>query len=261
MNEWLANPSPQPGQPTHATVDGLYATVDKGVLYVGRVDRVPTVPEVKSAVDRFVPAGIEVSAFFPLAPGANLTANTAVVRWDVAAREASVPEVPPVPAVGTPSPAFGPTMLTEHFSLDEFTASATAKARGIANVPGPAEIQALQSLALNVLEPTRRSLGPLYVLSGFRSAALNAAVGGAQESQHRVGEAADVASRTIPTASLFAWMRANVPFDQLILEMVDPKNPFKGWVHVSYRAGGNQRREVLAASVGPGGKTVYQRLA
>ncbi|MGK5738609.1 D-Ala-D-Ala carboxypeptidase family metallohydrolase [Micromonospora sp. URMC 103] len=48
------------------------------------------------------------------------------------------------------------------------------------------------------LEALRRSLGdkPLYVSSGFRSRACNNQVGGASDSQHLYGTAADVVSRT-----------------------------------------------------------------
>ncbi|MFC4145733.1 D-Ala-D-Ala carboxypeptidase family metallohydrolase [Micromonospora mangrovi] len=48
------------------------------------------------------------------------------------------------------------------------------------------------------LEALRRSLGdqPIYVTSGFRSIACNSQVGGASDSQHLYGNAADVTSRS-----------------------------------------------------------------
>ncbi|MEU4482733.1 D-Ala-D-Ala carboxypeptidase family metallohydrolase [Micromonospora sp. NPDC023966] len=65
---------------------------------------------------------------------------------------------------------------------------------------GPLSSTATRGMALRTmwkLEALRRSLGdtPLYVTSGFRSIACNQQVGGASDSQHLYGDAADLTSR------------------------------------------------------------------
>lgn len=135
--------------------------------------------------------------------------------------------------------------LSKHFSLAELTVTGT----GLANVPGPKERAALAALAQNILEPLRVHVGvPIVVTSGFRSRAVNAAVGGEPSSQHVLGEAADiVCAANAPRQLCEAIIRMALPFDQLIQE-------HGRWVHVSY--GPRARRQVLTA-VKRRGKTVY----
>lgn len=127
--------------------------------------------------------------------------------------------------------------LSEHFSLAEFTASATANQIGDANQPGAAEIDRLKALCRNVLEPVRSHFGrPIRVNSGYRSLRTNRAVGSSDTSQHRRGEAADIEIDGVANAVLAQWIRDNLDFDQLILEAYKPGVPGSGWVHVSWRA-------------------------
>lgn len=129
----------------------------------------------------------------------------------------------------------------KYFTIHELTRSDTAIAKGISNVPTEKEKRALEALVENVLDPLREAYGkPIRISSGYRSPALNRAVGGVSNSQHVAGEAADisVASKT-ENEKLFNLIQSlGIPFDQLIDE--------KGfsWVHVSYREGRN-RKEVL----------------
>ena len=69
----------------------------------------------------------------------------------------------------------------------------------------------------------------------------NAAVGGAAASQHMKGEAADITTGSVAdNLRLFERIAASaIPFDQLIDEN-------RGrWIHISYRADGKNRRQVL----------------
>ena len=85
------------------------------------------------------------------------------------------------------------TRISKHFVLEEFTASPTAKAKGIRNVPGHQEIVNLAGLVHHVLEPLREAMGhAIKIGSGYRCPALNQAVGGVSNSQHMKGEAADL---------------------------------------------------------------------
>lgn len=84
-------------------------------------------------------------------------------------------------------------LFTKNFSYDELIASATAKRLGIDNTPTPEEKEKLRKLAEDILQPIRDAWkGVIVVNSGYRSEALNKAVGGVKNSQHRLGEAADI---------------------------------------------------------------------
>ncbi len=81
---------------------------------------------------------------------------------------------------------------------------------------------------------------PITVNSGYRCPELNAAVKGSKTSQHMSGQAADIdTGDRQQNKLLFEHIRKNLPFDQLI----DESN--FAWVHVSYRADGNNRMQVL----------------
>jgi len=140
-------------------------------------------------------------------------------------------------------------MLSPHFARWEFTVSQEAVRRGIANEPSAAQWDRLEALAVTILEPAREHCGPLHINSGYRSAALNAAIGGAANSQHMRGEAADVIPKQGTLSDLFKWMHANAPFDQIIWE-------FGAWVHVSHVIDTPARHVALVATK-LNGKTVY----
>ena len=149
----------------------------------------------------------------------------------------------------------------KYFTLHELTASPTAKRRGINNNPDGAVRANLTALVSNILDPLREMWGaPIIVTSGYRCGALNRAVGGASKSQHVTGCAADI--RTVSDTltdnkKLFdTLIKSGLPFDQLIWEYGDDRGP--DWIHVSYVPGG--RREVLRASTGKDGKTIYTHI-
>lgn len=138
--------------------------------------------------------------------------------------------------------------LSPNFSLAEFTASATASAQGIANVPGPRQIAAMQLLCAKVLEPVRAHFGkPVRITSGFRSVKLCLAVGSSSSSQHAQGEAADFEIPGIDNVTVAKFIRDRMAFDQLILENYVCGQPNSGWIHVSYRDS-RLRKDVLTYS-------------
>jgi len=137
------------------------------------------------------------------------------------------------------------TYISKNFTLEELTASATAKAKGIRNVPGQTDIINLCALVHNVLQPLRNWWGrPIKIGSGFRSLALNNAVGGVHNSQHMRGEAADlcIEGDLKQGREWFNWIKNHCDFDQLIWEH-NSKDSY--WVHVSYRADGKNRRQAI----------------
>ena len=124
-------------------------------------------------------------------------------------------------------------MLSEHFSLDEFVISATAKAMNIKNDPGSSELANLRFLCREVLEPARRVLGePIHITSGYRCLALNRAVGGVAQSYHLRGLAADLHIESDDHASHLASALNAQPYCDLIL--VEHAHG-ASWLHVQVR--------------------------
>lgn len=149
--------------------------------------------------------------------------------------------------------------LSRFFTLAEMTHSDTAVREGIANRPGAAEADALRALCTAVLDPLREAVGrPIKVNSGYRGPALNQRIGGAPNSQHARGQAADIQSPGTAVLDLFKRViQLGLPFDQLIYEA---RNASTKWVHVSHNPGAN-RGEIRVAEFAPNGRpTGYPRV-
>jgi hypothetical protein len=58
----------------------------------------------------------------------------------------------------------------------------------------------------------------------------------------------------IKNSEIFKYIKDNLNFDQLIWEFGDDTNP--SWVHVSYKANGKQRKQILRA-IKKNGDTKY----
>ena len=144
--------------------------------------------------------------------------------------------------------------ITKHFSLREMSNSATATRLGLENTPPPALMTNILKVCER-LEQVREHYGlPIRVLSCYRSAAVNAAVGGSQTSAHRFGLAADFEIDGVPNLELARWCRDNIAdYDQIIYEFGPT-----GWVHMGFTATSQPRKQLLSA-VKQGGKTVYKQ--
>ncbi len=135
--------------------------------------------------------------------------------------------------------------LTDNFTLEGLCYSDTALRRGLDNTPNSGNIHYLQRLSEELLEPAWALLGPFHINSGFRSPAVNQAVGGAQNSAHMDGRAADIAPLHMSLTEAFDACRA-LPFDQLIIEC-------GAWLHLAIaRDGETPRHQTLKATGGPG---------
>lgn len=133
--------------------------------------------------------------------------------------------------------------LSEHFTLDELTASQEAARRGLDNTPTAEQIGNLRGLCVYILEPLRLSYNrPVVVSSGFRSAAVNKLIGGAKKSDHLVGLAADFTVPGISTEDVCQrLMVLGLPCKQVI-------NEFGRWVHVSLSKDPSRPAELLTAA-------------
>lgn len=123
--------------------------------------------------------------------------------------------------------------LTPHFTLDEFTASDTAARHGLDNSVPP-ELMANAIAAAEMMERIREALGgkPIIVTSGYRSPAVNKAVGSGPRSDHPKALAFDFKCPAFGTpyeiCQHLAPLVSVLDIGQLIHE-------FGRWVHVSAR--------------------------
>lgn len=113
--------------------------------------------------------------------------------------------------------------LTTNFSLRELTRSRFADRNKIKNNPSQTVIDRLREVA-ETLEEIRATVGrPLMVTSGYRSPAVNRAVGGTPSSAHVAGWAVDYYCSVLSVDELAAATAATLPkgalrFDQIIVE-------------------------------------------
>ena len=115
--------------------------------------------------------------------------------------------------------------MTPHFTLAELTHT---DHRTLDNTPDAQQLANLQRLA-EFLETVKTTLGgkAVIITSGYRSKAVNDAVGSKDTSQHRQGLAADFrVPGMAPDAVVRAIISAKLPFDQIIRE-------YDAWTHIS----------------------------
>jgi len=139
--------------------------------------------------------------------------------------------------------------LSKNLTLKEAIKSNTASRLGIDNTPEQWEINNLRAVAENVFQPIRDHFGvPIGVSSGYRSKALNKAIGGSKYSQHMIGEALDIDADIygkVTNAEIFNYIKDNLEWDQMIWEFGDDDEP--NWVHVSYKESGFNRKQIKRA--------------
>ena len=137
--------------------------------------------------------------------------------------------------------------LSEHFKLEELCKTKT----GIENVPNEAQVENLTRLC-RWLEQLRRRWNNLYgegddpiiINSGFRSPAVNKAVGGVSTSNHLTGCAADIRCIGMEQALRYAAILLDISdlnredYDELLIEQ--KRNVI--WIHFAVRPKDNRRR-------------------
>lgn len=133
--------------------------------------------------------------------------------------------------------------LTQNFTLEEMTKTS----KKVDNTPNSVQIGHIKETAA-MLQTLRDMYGKgISINSGFRSAALNKAVGGSATSAHSYGYAAD----TVPSDGnmreyqkvVLEWAKTH-KFDQIIIEY--PKDYVATWIHIGYKNGsGMQRKQII----------------
>ena len=140
--------------------------------------------------------------------------------------------------------------LSKNLSLNEVTKSTTALRRGINNTPTEEHIENLKYVAEKVFQPIREHFGvPIYISSGYRSQALNEAIGGSPRSFHSHGMALDLdqdgRNKRVSNADVFYYIKNNLPYTELIWEFGDETNP--NWVHVAIAPGRENEKNTKIA--------------
>ena len=148
--------------------------------------------------------------------------------------------------------------ISKNFTLKEFTKSSTADRLGIDNsVQDQQTLVNLCALTHNILQNVREEHGRVNCNSIFRCLDLNRAIKSSDNSQHVKGEAGDIECPAIDNFRLANWIATNLDYDMVLLEFYTKGIPDSGWVHVSFKADGSNRKKQLTA-VKKKGKTVYQ---
>jgi len=145
--------------------------------------------------------------------------------------------------------------LSKNFTLAEIEHSSTAKRLGISNEMPKKHIDNMQRLITDLVQPMRNDLGPIRITSGYRSKALNSAIGGSNRSQHSKGQALDLQfwkRGEMNNEKIYKWiLESGLQFDQMI-------NEFDfAWIHLSLKEAGN-RKDVLEAYKDKEGYTAYR---
>ena len=123
--------------------------------------------------------------------------------------------------------------ITKNFTKEELVASATASKLKIDNTPSEEQGCMLCLLAYRILQPLRDRYGkPIRITSGFRSKALNKALGGVPSSQHLKGEAADINNGVAENKKIFHLAKQMIDEGKLeVGQLIDEKG--YSWIHIS----------------------------
>ena len=121
-------------------------------------------------------------------------------------------------------------MLSEHFAENEFTCKHCGKGA-----------EKINPRLIELLEKLRYEIGgyPLYINSGYRCETHNKNVGGAANSQHVKGNAADIACPKQLSFGEFKWYVDQLPFDGI---GIYERGENEGWIHVDVRDGGKNSK-------------------
>lgn len=142
--------------------------------------------------------------------------------------------------------------ISDHITYNEATKSQTAIRKDIDNSPNSDQLEAMEYVAKKGFEPLREHHGKAIGISSFlRVELLNISIGGSKTSGHVKGDSididADIYNNGITNREIFDFYhKGDIDFDQLIMEYPDEDGEPR-WVHISIKADGSNRKEVLVA--------------
>ena len=113
----------------------------------------------------------------------------------------------------------------------------------------------MNTLVNKVLDPLREKVGAIRVNSGYRTPAHNKQIGGATNSQHCKGEAADIFPLEKDIGDVFTMIIREFKYDQVILERKNSR-----WIHISYSDGKNRQNAMTAIVDKVTGKASYKNV-
>ena len=113
--------------------------------------------------------------------------------------------------------------LSPHFMLTEFL----NLGKYPDNLPTPQVLFNLKYGCQYLLEPARREVGAIIVNSGYRNEAYNREVGGVRNSQHLLGQAADIRPKDPRQFQRLVDFLRNCPYTEQLLT-----GP--GWLNISW---------------------------
>ena len=115
------------------------------------------------------------------------------------------------------------TRLSPHFKLGEFL----NLKKYPENIPTMQVVANLTYGCHQLLEPARQIVDPILINSGFRNEAVNRTVGGVTNSQHLIGQAADIRPKDpAQFQRLVDFLRHHALTDQLLTGST--------WLHISW---------------------------
>jgi zinc D-Ala-D-Ala carboxypeptidase len=145
--------------------------------------------------------------------------------------------------------------LTPNFTLEEMTRSMYAIRNDIDNTPSQEIVNNLTQIC-KLLETIRNYANmAVSVTSGYRCLELNKAIGGASNSQHVLGQAADIHIKGFTTEQAYRMIKGMVLNGEITVGQVIQE--FDNWVHISTPTEDN-KNEFLRATKS-NGKTVYTK--
>ena len=129
--------------------------------------------------------------------------------------------------------AINDTRLSPHFLLREFL----NLGKYPDNIPTMQVVANLTYGCLMLLEPARLEVGPILISSGFRNSRVNSLVGGVKNSQHLIGQAADIHLQDpAQFQRLVSFLKSCKYTDQLLTA--------SNWLHISWNPFGKPRHYV-----------------
>ena len=125
------------------------------------------------------------------------------------------------------------TRLSNHFTLAEFINANKYPD----NKPTMQHVVNMTYGCRMLLEPARQVVGPILINSGFRNPRVNALVGGVKNSQHLLGQAADIRPKDPQQFQrLVDFLNSHELTDQLLTG--------NGWLHISWNPFGQPRHYI-----------------